>query len=237
MNYIKKIFNNEIEESIHKNFIRYSVGLFQGPMITFKKTTSQKLTIRTSYHFLKDFLKLIPKFSNLEKIHIKGKIIHNESLNSLFEELGNTYSNVRNIKGIYTYEFEFEAETEKFCKLFCNYNLIIEIKNDKFHLKTKNTMPKINKSFEANFLKFKFNKKDIEIIEKDFLFGIEKDKKYKKIAISHEINIEKIVLPKNKKLHFDEIRKLSKRKGTLKRIMIFNDDKKNKNETICEFLI
>ena len=72
MNFIKKIFENKIDDLVHKQFTRFSKWQFERAVITIKK--SKNLTLKTSYEFSNDFVDLIAQ-NTKEKLQVTGKII------------------------------------------------------------------------------------------------------------------------------------------------------------------
>ena len=93
----------------------------------------------------------------------------------------------------------------------------------------KPKFPKPNKEITGDFCKCTFPLSTINTIFNEFLFDV-KEKKFKTIKVTNDILIEKIIFPKGN-MSFEEIRKIAKRTGNIKR-KIFVDDKLEKTSKI-----
>jgi len=71
MNFIKKIFNGEVDETVHFQFIRFGKGDYKGrfPLSLWK---TKKVKLRTSFEFVNDIVLLCAKIGNCK---VSGEVI------------------------------------------------------------------------------------------------------------------------------------------------------------------
>lgn len=86
MNFIRKIFENKIDESVHNQFTRFGPGTFENRALMKITVTKDKFKLNTSYDLVKDITLLISE--HFDKIEAKGKIFQGKNK----EEIDKTLS-------------------------------------------------------------------------------------------------------------------------------------------------
>ncbi len=214
MHYIKDVFENKKTQHAHNKFIRYSKGLFTGPLMIIR-ISKNNIKMGASVHYADELLGLLAEHIGNNIVHIKGSVVWNQDLGDKLLALGIKYSKVSKSRGIFKYLLDNDVDLKNFYDSFGQYNIIATIKGEDYSFVTKSTFPKPNKEFGPDFCKVmlpaSFTKKVLE----EFAFDI-KDKKAKVIKISHKLNVTNINLPE-KINDFDEARRQATREGTIER--------------------
>ncbi|MBI5148527.1 hypothetical protein HZA33_02505 [Candidatus Pacearchaeota archaeon] len=207
MNFIKKLWQGQIDEAIHSQFVRFGKGVFGNrAVINFKTNGNVKLT--TTFELANDLVELAASLSS--KIKVSGILMTRDDPKALgFTGKKKT--------GIYEVEIEKEMSSEEIKKLEqVAYFMLFDCSAPGLELKIKKKLPKPGKGdakVNDKFCVLEADKKFEKQIRDDFLFDIPEGKK---IKIAHEYEINDIIMPAGEK-DFEEIRKKAKRKGMLKR--------------------
>ncbi|MEM4270491.1 MAG: hypothetical protein QXO70_00155, partial [Candidatus Pacearchaeota archaeon] len=88
MSFIKKIFNGEFDEEVHKQFIRFGKGDFAGRAIVSFRKTPGKIKIGGSFEYANDFVSLTTEFGGGKT---SGKVLSKEDISEIMSK--------NNIKG------------------------------------------------------------------------------------------------------------------------------------------
>ena len=219
MHYIKNIFENNIDLRTHNKFIRYSRGVFTGPLIKLKVVGSN-LKVSSSFHLTDELLLIISDILGNTIVHVKGSLIWNRDLTEEFGKLGIKYAKVTKSRGIFNYALDNEVNIKEFCNYMSDFNLLVSLKYEGFSLTTKSSFPKPNKEITPDFCKAVFPLKEAGKIFKELAFDVDFNKGVKEVVISHEIIIDELDLPNIE--NFEEARRVGKRKGILKRHVSVN---------------
>lgn len=210
MNFVKKIFENKIDEKTHDQFVRFSKGVFnKRAAISFK--TNGKVRLSTSFEFANDMVEL---FSALvSKLQVSGILLTKEDPKK-FGMQG------KNKSGKFEIEINKEMSSDEIKTIAEKaYFMLLDCSAPGLELKIKKKLPKPGKSEAAKindtFCVLDADKKFEKQIMADFLFDVQECKKCK---IYHKYDIQEIILPTGEK-DFEEIRKKAKRKGKIFRIM------------------
>jgi len=206
MNFIKKIFEDKIDELVHKHFTRLGKGEYERAFVKLKK--SKKLSIKTSYEFCNDLVNLI--IENAEgTIEISGVIVSNKE-----EELNIEHEKTKRGK-LYKYEIKKQeiskTKLKEISDQFKNNYLLLNLKVSNCSLKCKNKLPKPGSALKDNFCMASFS--DIEVA-KEFAFDVPD---FKDLVIKHIYKIEELIVGDEKS--DEEMRINAKRKGKIVRIM------------------
>lgn len=221
--FIKEVFKNKkISTRAHEKFIRYSKGIYVGPLIKISKQ-KEKIKIKSSFHIVDELIHLAAKFSKEEDAQIKGTINHNEDLAEEFAKIGIKYIKVKKSRGIFKYEIDNILNLKTFEKNMLKYNPLINFSTSNVKLTTKKSFPKPSKDITSNFCYLELPLESADYVYKFFAFDIKETPK-KTVDISHEFIIEEVIYPENKNLDFKQIRELSKRKGKVKRTVKITPD-------------
>ncbi len=232
MHYIRDIFENKENDHAHSKFVRYSKGIFTGPMLTLKFEKSQ-VKVSTSFHLVDELLFFIAQKIGDCELDVRGSLSWNKDLGLELERNGIKYLKASKSRGIFKYELKNKVKFKSFVETFINYNLFISFEVNDIKFTCKDKAPKASDEVVADFCKLKIPYEYVDSFMKDFCFDI-KDKSLKNIEISNGIEINDIIFPAGK-LSFEDIRRLSKRKGKIIRKIIINKKDETKHEK--EFMI
>ncbi len=211
-NFIKKVFDKEIDEEVHLQFQKFSRGEFPQRALIKAKKVKNNYTILTTAEFVNGLVKTLAEKLREEKVHVTGAVISTLDMDKELE-----YKNKKQFMGIKQYVvdshltgFEIANLINRLPKAFFalsfsgNGNVLkIKAKAPKSAKpKTKEEMPK------PDFCKLTTGD---ESIAKDFIW----EKPDFKIAeISHDFIIKELVVPKEEK-DFAAAREKAKRKGII----------------------
>lgn len=219
-NFIKKIFENKIDEKVHNQFVRFSKGVFEKrAAISFK--TNGKVRLSTGFELTNDMVELFASIAGNFKA--SGILLTIDDPKE-FEIEG------KKKKGIFQADItDKEMSAEDIRKISEKaYFMLLDCSASGIELKIKKKLPKPGKSAAAKvndtFCVMDADKRFEKQIIQDFLFDIQQCKKAK---IVHTYHIDEIIMPTGEK-DFEEIRKKAKRKGRI--IRIINADGKEKTE-------
>lgn len=225
MNFIKRVFDKEIDEEVHAQFQKFSRGEFGDRALIKVKKVKDNYNISTTYEFANEFVKFLAKKIGNEKRNVKGAII---STFDLKDEID--FQSKKQFMGVKQYIIDKEMSgdeiidlIEKFPRVF--FALSFDSKEGDI-LKIKAKAPKSakpkNKDEAPNPDFCKLITKD-EKIAKSFVF----EKSDFKIAeITHKFVIEDIIIPEEvkKEKDFAVMREKSLRKGKIIRKAIIDGE-------------
>lgn len=202
--FIKKIITGKADEKCHRQFVRFSRGIFPG-RAALNLQKNEKIKLKGGFEFANDFSSLV---SELADCRFSGIILSREQLSDLPEKK----------KGIV---FQYDVEninSEKIKEISGKaYTMLLDAEGPGISLKMKKKLPKPGKSGEAKiddkFCILEADAKYWQAIKEGFMLP-----ECKKAKISHTYIIEDIIMPKGEK-DFAKIREMSKRKGKLIRKM------------------
>lgn len=231
MNFIRKIFEGKIDESVHLQFQKFSKGEFLNRALINAKKTGQKYVISTSTEFANGLVEMIATKLGEEKTLVRGAIV---STSNLKEEL--KPKEIKQFQGVKKYIIEKEMsgnEILNLIKKFPKAFFALSFSTEKTTLKIKPKAPKSGKPGskgeekpKADFCKIITSD---DSIGKDFIFEFDN---FKKADIYHTFLIEDLIKPIGE-TDFAVIRELAKRKGKIIR-EINVDGKKVIKEIIFE---
>lgn len=202
--FIKKIWQGETSEQVHRQFIRFSKGTFAGrAALNLKKADNIKLG--GSFEFANDFVIFV---SETVEARFSGKILSKVEIpefgkakpkNSVFEYL------VENINSEKIKEISEQT-----------YSMLLDAEGEGISLKMKKKLPKPGKSGDLKIDdKFCIIEADVKFLPQVRNFFMLPE--CKKAKISHTYIIEDIIIPEKAKEEkdFAKIRELAKRKGKI----------------------
>ena len=228
MNFIKKVFDKNIDESTHLQFQKFSKGEFINRAIIEAKKSGSKYTIKTSAEFSNELVRDIAEKLGEERTKITGAIV---STSDLTEELD--FKEKKQFQGVKRYLIEKEMSgkeimslLDKFPKSFFALSFTV----GENVLKIKPKAPKSGKpgkgdeAPKADFCNLKTTDKEIG---ESFVF---EKPDFKKAVINHTFIIEKIIVPEElkKEEDFSKIREMSHRAGRIVRNANIDDQKMTK---------
>jgi len=204
---IKNICQNNAGISEHLQFIRFSKGFFENRFY-FKVKNGKKLKIFSGFENVNDLIKIIAE-NEKELLDIKGKVFSKKDFHKFFE-------NKERKKGFFVGEINksiSHLEFKELYDLFKDEYLLLNIKSNKFSLKTNSSLHNPKGTYKAKFAVLETS--DIGCIKDEFLFDI--DKNFKEIEIKHDILVTEIIIPDQYKDNPEEARINAKRKGKIVR--------------------
>ncbi len=229
MNFIKKIFDGEVDNLVHLQFQKFSKGEFRNKAIIEAKKSGNKYTIKTSPEFANEMVRVMAKKLGPGKKGITGAVISTMDLKDDLE-----FKNIKQFQGVKRYLIDNEMTGEEIIGLlekFPKNFFALSFSVDENVLKIKPKAPKSgkpgkgNEAPKADFCSLKTT--DTEI-GKSFIFEVPD---FKKATVKHTLLIEEIVVSEELKKtnDFARIREDAKRKGKVVRESEI-DGKKDKKE-------
>ncbi len=220
MNFIKKIFLKQQDESVHRQFIRFGKGEYgKRAVLSLWKTKTVK--IKSSFEFVNDFVLFVAGLGN---VTFNGIIWSKEEIENLpgKKKAGKWIYNVENFAAGQVKEIADNV-----------YYFLLNADGDGIKLRIKSKIPKPGKSegkIDTRFCQLELDEKYYRAAKDDFFWDLPE---CKKVNIEHRLIINEIVLPKTDEEDFAKIRELAKRKGKVMR-EIDIDGKKSIKETEFE---
>lgn len=210
MNFIRKIYEKNIDEKTHQQFTRYSIGEFEKEEFIIKKGSSF-VQIKAGFEYLDVMFDLMAKLVK-EDVLLNGVIVTKNKIINELNEFGIEPKNVTGKK----YTIQETMTSDKFKDFITKFNscfLLLNVKSEKYSISVKKSIPKPGKLVE-NFVTAKFDLSDLDTIKREFLFDIKADN-FKDISIKHKYIIDEIIIPDEFKNNPEEARVNAKRKGRI----------------------
>jgi hypothetical protein len=207
--FIKKIFENKTNESVHKQFVRFGKGTF-GMRAVINARISGQVKVSSTFELANDFLEFIASLS--PKMKVSGIILSKEKLG---------LENERKKTGLFEYSIEREMGSEEMKKILDKcYFALLDCSAQGIELRVKKKLPKPGKSGESKVNdKFCVLDLDLKFLAKfkdEFFWDIND---FKKARAEHTFIITDIIMPAGEK-DFEKIRQEAKRKGKIIRKVI-----------------
>jgi hypothetical protein len=210
--FIKKIFNDKIDDSVHSQFTRFSRGVFDGKAIL-NISRNGKIKISSSYELADDLINFMASLT--KHLEVSGIILARENIEGL--QGGKK-------RGLMSYQIDKEISSEQLDEISKKaYFMLVDCSAPGIDFKTKKTIPRPSTK-SADKVNDKFCTAQIDLkfwpaVKEEFLFNLPEGKKYR-IINKYEIN--EIIMPQNEK-DFEKLRLLAKRKGKIIRKVIVDD--------------
>jgi hypothetical protein len=233
MNFIKKIVDKKIDESVHLQFQKFSRGEFPNKAIIEAKNSNGKYTIKTSAEFANELVRIMAEKLGGEKTKVTGAVVSTNDLTGILD-----FKDKKQFQGVKRYLIDKEMTgdeiinlLDKFPKTF--FALSFNVGNDVLKIKPK--APKSGKpgkgdeEIRADFCSLKTTDKNIA---RSFIF---EKPDFKTAEVNHKLIIEEIVIPEElkKEKDFAVVREKSLRKGKIMRKAVI-DGEEMKSETEFE---
>ncbi len=229
MNFIKKIFTNKVDESIHLQFTRFSKGVFENKAMLEITVSSSNIKVKTSSEYTNELVELLANTIKV-KTHVKGIIF---STRKLAEESDIEFQDVKSAIGVKKHIVDQDLTKEQIlniCQKFPHSSINLSFKTDYGELKVKEKAPKSGKPGKGEAAPkidyCIFTTTDKTILE-DYAFDIKHP--FKKAIILHTYEITNIQIPEQYKHDFALARLHAIRKGKIIRILNI-DGKEEKRE-------
>ena len=211
MNFIKKIFENKIDNEVHRQFKRFGKGNYENRAVV-EMSVSKDLKIKTSFEFTNEFVKFLANTIK-DKAHITGGIITTKDLK------GVEFANVKQFAGVKTYQIDTEISKNDLLFLLDNYLdavFCLSFSTQYGSLKTKVKSPKSAKPgkdegmAKADYCTFITSDLDFK---KEFAFDTTEN--FKKFSANHTFIINELTVSEQYKTDFGAARTNAKRKGKI----------------------
>jgi hypothetical protein len=214
MNFIKKVFDGRIDESVHLQFQKFSKGEFRNRAQIKVKRVKDKYTISTGNEFANDFVRILAGKLGERKTSVTGAIV------STLDLTGLDYQDKKQFMGIKQYVIKKEISgkeildlQDKFPKGF--FALSFEVGTDLLKIKPKapksaKPSTKSDEKIKPDFCKLVTTDSSIG---KSFVF---EKSDFKDAEITHTFFINELILPQGEK-DFAKVREMAKRKGKIVR--------------------
>jgi hypothetical protein len=229
MNFIKKVFDEKVDEDVHLQFQKFSKGEFRNRALIEAKNSKGKYTIKTSAEFANGLVRAVAEMVGNANVKVTGAIV---STNDLTGELD--FKEKKQFQGVKRYLIDKEMTGDKITELLNKFPktffaLSFEFEDTKLKIKAK--APKSGKPGKegekpkVDFCNLKTTNKELA---ESFIF---ENTNFKKAEANHTFFIEEIVIPeglKNEK-DFAIVREKALRKGRIVRKIVI-DDKEMESE-------
>lgn len=215
MNFIKKIFDNNVDEDVHLQFQKFSKGDFKDRVLINARQSKGKYTVVTTAEFANGLVKEVAKKLGDDKTIVKGAIISTHDLTGKLD-----FQDKKQFQGVKRYMVNKEMSgneiltiLKEFPKAF--FALSFNTEKDNTVLKIKPKAPKSGKPSSKKGEKPKPNFCRLVTTDRELgeSFVFEK-KDFQKAEITHHFIINQLVLPGDEK-DYSKIRELAKRKGKI----------------------
>lgn len=218
MNFIKKLFENKIDENVHRQFERFSKGTFEDRALVEIDKTKKGIKLKTSFEFANEFVLFLTSKIK-DTTHVSGVIITNNK--EFKDKVKFEIADVSQFAGIKKFQIATDISKDDLLDAlnkFPNALFLLTFNTEYGELTTKQKSPKspkpgTDKEAKADFCTFKTQ--DINFY-KEFLFDYNKD--FSKAKIKHTFIIEELVVPKEYANNPALARVKARRKGKIKRI-------------------
>lgn len=192
--FIKKIFEDKIDELTHKQFTRFGKGDYQKKAV-YNVKIGKELVLSSTYELSNDILEFISLISN--KIKSDGIILSKEK-SSFFAEIGIEKEKAR----LFEYTVLRELSSDQIKKIANDsYFALLDCEFNGGKLKVKKKLPKPGKGPEAKvndkFCVLNLDLKFLDKVKQEFLFDVKEN--FKKSRIEHTYHIKEIKIPESLK--------------------------------------
>ena len=217
MNFIRKIFQNKADELVHKNFKRFSKGIYENRALVEIDNGKKSLKIKTSFEFAEDFARFLANTIK-DKTKISGGVITTKDIRP---EL-NFSVEMKQFAGVKTFLLDNEMSKDELNNLFNKFPdalFLLSFSTDYGTLKSKVKSPKAAKPGKDNEIKADFctfTTDDLNFA-KEFAFDVEEN--FKKLVIKHTFIINDFVIDEEDRNDPALARINAKRKGKIERYL------------------
>jgi hypothetical protein len=211
MDFIHGIYEKNIQDHIHRKFVKYGVGEFEREVIYLK--TGSNVHIQAGIDYLDILFFILGKYAE-QDISITGDLVTSEDIKDDLHSFGITPVSSRAKK--YSLRETFTpSRLQDFLKQFSCYYMLFSAKSGKNSITVKKSLPQKGSLIEK-LVSAKFDKKYSKDIQDDFLFDWQGD--FKQAELHHTYIIEELIVDSDLlKRDAAQARLEAKRKGKILR--------------------
>jgi len=237
MHFIREIFQgNQEQEYIHRKFVKYSRGEFEGPVIRIRNSRNL-LKINASDEYVNVLGKILTKNSS-QTFNVSGNIISRDNIENFLQELGIPIEKSTRKKGLFTLNLKGSIPAEDLSRLYSELKgsyifLDLTSSDNNSNLKTKKKSPKPGSKPDQNFCSAVLDSSLTDAIMDEVCFDIDV-KNFEEIKISHRYIIKELLIPEEYKENLALARIYAKRRGIIERLVEING---KKTEIQHEFVV
>jgi len=221
MNFIKKIFENKTDDSVHDQFVRFSIGDYY-PRAVLQVKSGATTKFKSGFEFGNDFIKFITE--NVKgDIEVSGKIFAKKDFDSALVK-----DKVKK-KGFYVGTIKQTISTSNFSKFYKEIEqayLLLNIKGKDFSLKIKQAPHNPRGKYKEDFCKFDIKGDLAKVATKEFLFDVESS--FKQAIVKHRFLIDNVEVPKEFEKDLAMARLMARRIGKVIRELAIDDKESSK---------
>jgi len=221
MNFIKKIVDKRVDESVHLQFQKFSKGEFRDRAMIEAKKTGKGYAIKTSAEFANGLIRDVAEILGNNKTKVTGTIVSTVNLKEI-PEFAKILAQVevKQFQGVKRFMINNEFSGNEIIRMldvFPKAFFALSFSVGETQLKIKPKAPKSGKpgkeSEDGPKVDFCSLKTDKDEIGKCFIF---ENPNFKEAKINHTFFVEQIIMPEGEK-EFAKIREMAKRKGKIVR--------------------
>ena len=237
MHFIREIFRgNQEREYIHRKFVRYGRGRFEGPVIRIRNS-GDLLKINASNEYVNVLGEILTKNST-QAFNVSGNIISKDNIESLLSRLGIPVEKATGKKGLFTLNLKGTIPAEDLSRLYSELKgshifLDLTSSDKNSRLKTKKRLPRLGSEPDQNFCSAILDSSLTGAIMDEICFDIDV-KDFEEIKISHRYIIKDLLIPEEYRDNLALARIYSKRRGIIKRFIEIDG---KKTEVEREFVV
>jgi len=229
MNFVKKIFEEKSDDSVHMQFTRFGKGEYHGRFVL-NLWKTKKVKLKSSFEFANDFVRIV---SELGPAKVSGVVMSKQDISGILSK-NNIQGNSEEKKGGLYYINNIPSQELKSAQLVelenASYFALLDIEGKDFSVKIKKKLPKPGKDegkIDDKFCQLEADDKYYSKIKEDFFWDVPTAKK---ISAKHIVAISEIVMPKDEK-DYAKIREFAKRKGKIIRKIEIDGEETNSEKT------
>jgi hypothetical protein len=211
---MKKIWQNEVDDPVHSQFVRFSKGKFDNKFVTVI-SRSDKCKVSTTFELANNLVLLACSITG--KVKASGVLLIRENPAELLKSLG-IDAKIKKKAAIFSAEIEAELSADAINKIAeKSYFMLFDCEAEGVLLKMKHKLPQPAKSnsdkVNDKFCVLELDIKHFAKVKEEFAFDIGD---FKKARMVHSIDIKEVIIPAGEK-DFEKMRLNAKKKGRITR--------------------
>lgn len=232
MQFIKQIFLENTQPWVHKKFVRYGKGEFDGPTLSVKKS-KDSVKINASVGYASSLVRIISQTPS--DVTVKGSIFAKRDVTDVIGQYIEI-SKSSGKKGLYSVDVSgtiASGKLDELCDKIPDADFLVDVSAGRQKLKCKKKLPKPGSKIDDGFCSAELSMDSMDFIFDELLFDLEKTD-FNEIGITHRYTITELVAPDDIRKDPARFRVEAKRQGVIRRTVTIDKDKK---ETEHVFLV